>query len=89
VPRAFALAQNYPNPFNPVTTIKYELPFDVHVSLKVFDVLGRAVATLVDEAQKAGYKSTDWQAAAFASGVYYYRIEAGDFTQTKKLMIIK
>lgn len=89
MPVGFALHQNYPNPFNPTTTIKYQLPTMSHVTLKVFDVLGREVATLVDEVQDAGYKSVQWNAADAASGVYYGRFQAGDYTATKKLMLLR
>jgi hypothetical protein len=89
LPKAFALTQNYPNPFNPSTTIKYDLPIESRVSLKVFDILGREVATLVNEDQKAGYKSTVWNGAGLASGIYYYRLQAGDFTATRKLLLLK
>jgi hypothetical protein len=88
-PEEFSLHQNYPNPFNPSTTINYDLPKESRVSLKVFDTLGREVATLVNEDQKAGYKSTVWNGAGLASGIYYYRLQAGDFTATRKLLLLK
>jgi hypothetical protein len=83
------LLQNYPNPFNPSTTIKYDLPKDLRVTLKVFNVLGQEVATLVNEEQKAGYRSVEWNAAGVASGVYFYRLDAGSFTSVKKLLLLK
>lgn len=89
LPTEFALRQNYPNPFNPTTTIKYDLPKDSRVSLKLFNILGQEVATLVNEEQKAGYKSVEWNANNFASGVYFYHIQAGDFVATKKLLLLK
>lgn len=89
IPKEFALSQNYPNPFNPRTTIKYDLPKDSRVSLKLFNILGQEVVTLVNEEQKAGFKSTQWNATSVASGVYFYRLQAGDFVQTKKLMLLK
>jgi hypothetical protein len=88
-PIAFALHQNYPNPFNPSTTIKYELPVDTHVTLNVFDILGREVLTLTDENKQAGYHRTELNATSFASGVYFYRLQAGTFSQTNKLILLR
>ncbi len=89
VPVEFALSQNYPNPFNPVTTIHYNLPIDTRVSLHVFNILGQAVAILVNEEQKAGYKSIEWNAGGAASGVYFYRLQTGNFSETKKLLLLR
>lgn len=89
VPKAFVLHQNYPNPFNPTTTISYQLPTGGHVTLKVFDVLGREVATLVDEVQVLGFKSVKFNADGFASGVYMYRLQAGDLGATKKILLMR
>jgi hypothetical protein len=89
LPKKFALLQNYPNPFNPSTTIKYDLPKDSRVSLKLFNILGQEVATLVNEEQKAGYRSVEWNAASVASGVYFYRIQSGDFVASKKLLLLR
>jgi hypothetical protein len=89
MPREFALYQNYPNPFNPTTTISYQLPTNSHVTLKVFDVLGREVATLVDEVQEAGYKHVEFRADGLASGVYLYRLQAGGFNETKKMLVVR
>ena len=89
LPGEFALYQNYPNPFNPTTTIKYDLPKDSRVSLKLFNILGQETATLVNEEQKAGYRSIEWNATHCASGVYFYRLEAGNFTSVKKLLLLK
>jgi hypothetical protein len=89
LPMEYALRQNYPNPFNPSTTIKYDLPKDSRVSLKIYDMLGREVATLVNGDQKAGFKSAEWNATGFASGVYFYRIQASDYVATKKLVLMK
>ncbi len=83
------LEQNYPNPFNPSTTIKYDLPRDSRVSLKLFNILGQEVATLVNEEQKAGYRSVDWNASNYASGVYFYRLEAGGFSSVKRMLLVK
>ncbi len=89
IPQAFALSQNYPNPFNPTTEIKYALPRDAQVRLEIYNLLGQKVATLVDEYQGVGYRSVRWDARGLASGVYLYRLEAGNFTAVKKLVVIK
>lgn len=88
-PAKFALSQNYPNPFNPSTTINYELPKALHVTVKVFNTLGQEVATLVDALQEAGYKTVQFDGSHFSNGVYLYRLQAGDFTATKKLLLLK
>jgi len=91
VPVQFSLEQNYPNPFNPETTIKYVLPGAGNVSLKVFDVLGREVAVLVNEFKNAGTYHLTFSAKQFSlsSGVYFYRLQSGVYNSTKKLMLIK
>jgi parallel beta-helix repeat protein len=89
LPNEFALLQNYPNPFNPLTTIKYNLPTDSRVTLKLYDVLGREVLTIVDQQEQAGYHSTTLDASRLSSGVYFYRLQAGVFTQTKKLVLLR
>ncbi len=91
VPTEYTLMQNYPNPFNPETVISYQLPQSGFVSLKVFDVLGREVATLVDEYQNAGTYNSKFIAQNYnvPSGVYFYRLNAGNFVQTKKALLIK
>ena len=89
LPDCYALEQNYPNPFNPTTTIQYQLPEDGHVVLKVYDVLGRGVATLVDETKKAGYQRVAFQAHQLASGVYFYQLRAGSYVSTKKLLMLR
>jgi predicted GH43/DUF377 family glycosyl hydrolase len=89
IPGAFLLAQNYPNPFNPSTTIKYELPKASHVSLTVYDVLGRQVSVLVNEKKDAGVHEVKFDGSELASGVYFYRIQAGDYVATKKLVLMK
>lgn len=94
IPVSFALEQNYPNPFNPSTLIQYAMPVDGHVSIKVYDILGRVVRTLVDEVQTAGYKRVTWngtddRANTVPSGVYFYRMQAGDFSQVHRLMLLK
>lgn len=89
LPTEFTLEQNFPNPFNPNTTINYSIPKQSTVTLKAFDVLGREVITLVNQQQKAGYYDVDWNAVDNASGIYFYRIKAGDFVETKKMLLTK
>ena len=88
-PQTFELGQNYPNPFNPTTVISYQLPANTLVTLKVYDVLGRLVKTLVQERQTAGVHSVTFNASSLSSGVYFYRLSAGSFVQTMKLMLLK
>ncbi len=88
-PEQFRLWQNYPNPFNPATTIRFSLPQAGHVTLKVFDVLGREVATLVDEKLAAGEHAVVFEASGLSSGVYFYRLTAGRFTQVRKAVFMK
>lgn len=88
-PVGYALGQNYPNPFNPTTVISYSLPVRTSVTLRVYDVLGKEIATLVDERQNAGIHSTTFDAGGLSSGVYFYRLTAGSFVETKKLMLMK
>jgi photosystem II stability/assembly factor-like uncharacterized protein len=83
------LFQNYPNPFNPTTRIEYSLPKTSHVSLKVFDMMGREVATLVEGVQEAGFKTVEFDAEGLASGVYFYRLQSGSFGEAKKLIVIR
>jgi len=89
VPKEFRLSQNYPNPFNPTTVISYDLPKRSHVLITVYDILGREVKTLVNEDQKAGSYRVTLVASDLPSGVYFYRIVAGSFVQTKKLVLVK
>jgi hypothetical protein len=88
-PSVFALGQNYPNPFNPSTTIRFSLARRGQVSLKILDILGREVATLVNGDLEAGLHQATFDASRFASGIYLYRVKAGDFSATKKLVLIK
>jgi hypothetical protein len=89
LPTNYSLSQNYPNPFNPTTNIKFSLSKESHVSLKVFDMIGREVETLVNVNQKAGSYQVNFNASKLASGVYIYRLQAGDFTQSMKMMLLK
>jgi photosystem II stability/assembly factor-like uncharacterized protein len=88
-PNAFILSQNYPNPFNPSTSISFNLPTRLFVTLKVFDCLGREISTLISGELNAGAHIKQWNATDMPSGIYYYRISAGDFIQTKKFVLIK
>jgi hypothetical protein len=85
----FELSQNYPNPFNPATNIKYSVAMDVFVSVKVFDLLGREVVTLVSEKQNSGIYTVSWNASDLSSGVYFYKITAGDFSDIRKMILVK
>lgn len=85
----YSLKQNHPNPFNPITQFNYELPNDEYVSLKIFDVLGRVVATVVEQHETAGYKSVTFDASSLPSGLYFYRLQAGKFSDIKKMMLLK
>ena len=94
-PKEYSLLQNFPNPFNPTTTIRYDLPFDSKVSLKIYDTLGKKIITLVEKEQSAGYKEIKFNGSSFASGVYIYRLIANNpandqnFVSIKKMMMIK
>ena len=85
----FKLDQNYPNPFNPTTSIKFELPKSSHISLSVYDVLGREVSVLVNEKMEAGIHEVKFDGANVASGVYFYRLQTGDLVQSKRLLLLK
>jgi hypothetical protein len=105
LPQTYALGQNYPNPFNPSTVIRYNLPAArvgptflsvYHVSLRVYNLLGQVVATLIDDVEESGYKSVSWDAATLPSGVYFYRLEANavdnpanSFSEIRKMLTIK
>jgi hypothetical protein len=89
IPAAPWLGQNYPNPFNPTTTIAYGLPKAARVELKLYDPTGRLVAVLVDQQQDAGRQEFTLRAETLASGVYFYRLVAGDFRETRKLVLLK
>ncbi|MDP1759858.1 MAG: T9SS type A sorting domain-containing protein [Candidatus Woesebacteria bacterium] len=89
LPTHFSLDQNYPNPFNPTTTISFSLPSKSFVSLKVFDDLGREVSTVLSEVLSAGNYTRQWNASDLTSGIYFYRLQAGSFTETKKLVLLR
>ena len=89
LPTEFALRDNYPNPFNPSTTIKYELPNASYVKIAIYDNLGREVQTLVNSNVDAGYHQVIWDATKFASGVYFYKMTAGDYNRTVKMILVK
>jgi hypothetical protein len=89
VPLRYQLAQNYPNPFNPTTTIRFEIPAEVHVALKVYNVLGQEVLVVVDEVKQPGRYDVRVEASALASGPYFYRLRAGDFVETRKFVLLR
>ena len=93
-PERFTLYQNYPNPFNPVTNLDYDLPEDAMVNITVFDMMGKVVRTLVNDQQSAGYKTLQWNAMSnsgqpVSSGLYIYTIQAGEFSKTRKMILLK
>ncbi len=89
IPKEYNLSQNYPNPFNPVTMIKFALPKASYVKLKVYDIIGREVANLVDEQKSAGTYLVDFNASSFTSGVYFYRLEANGYVEVKRMVVLK
>ena len=89
IPEMFTLHQNYPNPFNPITNIRFNLPKNGFVTLKVFDILGREVTTLVNEKLSAGSYETNWDGSSYPSGVYFYRLVTNGFKQIKKMILVK
>ncbi len=89
LPTEFALSQNYPNPFNAQTAIKYALPEASHVTVAIYDLLGRKVETIVNEHQQSGYHQITWNSNNISSGVYFYKIHAGEFVETKKMVLLK
>jgi hypothetical protein len=88
-PTEFILYQNYPNPFNPITKIKYSVPQLSNVVIKVFDILGNEIETLVNEEKPAGYYPVEFNAATLPSGVYFYQLKVEDFVSTKKMILLK
>jgi flagellar hook assembly protein FlgD len=94
LPATFTLHQNFPNPFNPITTLRYDLPSDAMVTLSIYDMLGREITQLVNANQQAGFKSVQWDATdsmgrPVSAGVYLYQIQAGEFVQTRKMVLLK
>ncbi|NUM62980.1 MAG: T9SS type A sorting domain-containing protein [Ignavibacteriaceae bacterium] len=89
LPIDYGLSQNYPNPFNPITSIQYQLPEPAFVTIKVYDVLGNEIETLVNEERDAGSYKIDFNGLELTSGIYYYRIAADNFSQTKKMILLK
>jgi hypothetical protein len=89
IPASFSLSQNYPNPFNPSTTISFSLPSRSFVTLKIFDMLGKEVTTIVSGEMSSGNYTKQWDAAIMSSGIYFYRLQAGSFTETKKLILLR
>ena len=87
--KKFELIQNYPNPFNPITTISWQIQKDDFVSLKIYDVLGNEVYTVVDEYQQAGNYQRNFDASSFSSGLYFYTLQTGGFVETRKMILIK
>jgi flagellar hook assembly protein FlgD len=90
----YQLINNYPNPFNPTTTLRYDLPEQGHVRITIYDKLGREVKTLINQTQDAGYKSVIWDATndygkPVSAGIYLYQIQAGEFVNTKKMVLLK
>jgi len=89
IPKNFSLSQNYPNPFNPSTNIKFVVPKSSFITITIYDVLGREITTLVNEQLKPGNYSVDWDAGKYASGVYFYKLSAGYFSETKLMVLLK
>ena len=94
IPKSFSLSQNYPNPFNPTTRIKFDIPANVkngvsNVQIIIYDVSGRLITTLVNKQMKPGSYEAEWNAFNNASGIYFYKLTAGDFSDTKKMMLVK
>ena len=89
IPSSFLLNQNYPNPFNPETKIQFGLPEDSNVKIEIFNIQGKIVTALVDGALSAGYHTATFDATSFPSGVYFYKIVAGNFTDIKRMLLVK
>jgi photosystem II stability/assembly factor-like uncharacterized protein len=89
IPIDYGLGQNYPNPFNPVTSFEFKIPNSGFITVEIFDPLGRKVETIVNDNFSPGTYKVDWNASAYPSGVYFYRLKAGDFSQTKKMVLVK
>ena len=89
IPDSYKLNQNYPNPFNPSTNIEYSIPSESFVELKVYDVLGKEVSVLVSGQVNAGFYEIEFDATTLPSGIYFYKLQAGDFVETKKMVLMK
>jgi flagellar hook assembly protein FlgD len=94
IPITYVLHQNYPNPFNPITTLSYDLPEDALVNITIYDMMGRQTRTLINNQQDAGYRSVQWNATnnigqPVSAGLYLYTIQAGDFRETRKMVLLK
>jgi hypothetical protein len=89
LPKAFGLSQNYPNPFNPATEIHYQVAEPRFVSLRIYNIMGQEISALVQEERQPGRYSATWDGSAYPSGVYYYRMTAGEFSDTRKLLLMK
>jgi hypothetical protein len=89
IPTTYSLSQNYPNPFNPTTTIQYAIPKDEFVKLTVYDITGKVVKELVNGHKAAGKYSVEFNASSYSSGIYYYKLEAGQYKRKKKMMLVK
>jgi len=93
-PNTFSLEQNYPNPFNPITTINFQIPFESHVTIMIYDIMGREISTILDKPMIGGYHDVKWNGRdksgqVVGGGIYFYKILAGDFVQTKKMLLLK
>ena len=89
IPTSFSLGQNYPNPFNPSTTIKFDIPKSANVKISVFDITGKEIETLVNEKLNAGTYQTEWNGMSYSSGVYFYKMITNNYTETKRMLLIK
>jgi hypothetical protein len=89
IPNNYSLSQNYPNPFNASTLIGYNLPYQSQVIIEIYDILGRRIETIQDGLQPAGYHQAAWNAGDYPSGNYFYRIQAGEYSETKKMLLLK
>ena len=88
-PTQFELKNAYPNPFNSITNIEFSIPMDSYVTVKIYNLLGKEISTLVDNPLQTGFHNVNWDAQALPSGVYFVKLNAGEFTQTQKLMLVK
>jgi len=89
IPREYKLFQNYPNPFNPATILRFQVPANGNVKIIIYDILGREITTLVNDELKPGLYETAWYAGNFASGIYYYKLISGNYSETKKMVLIR